>query len=124
MTDPLTLERDLLVAARELISDSERWTQGCNARDRNGAPVPHEHQAAVAWCAAGACRRVSAGTPLLRTVREARNRLDRAVPLGRLGDFNDTHTHAEVLALFDTAVAEIDAEAADSNEAEKSEVPS
>lgn len=96
---------DILIKARELISDPERWTQGVNARNRAGGLTSPENDAAVCWCGIGALCRVAGDDDLHwakavvflhKTAREA--------GFKDFPDFNDTSTHAEVLAAFDRAI--------------------
>jgi hypothetical protein len=102
--DPLSTLR----AARELISVPERWTQGELARGKSGRAVSPRGKAAVCWCAEGAISRYAppygdAWTPSIDALSSG------------LGEeafaFNDTHTHAEVLALFDRTIARLSREA-------------
>ena len=97
---------ETLKAARDLISDPARWTQGCAARNVNGEPVDLMDNTAVCWCALGAI----SITDLMRGIgiSDASKALRRVTPFGLVGQFNDTHTHAEVLALFDAAIAELE----------------
>jgi hypothetical protein len=94
---------ETLKAARDLISDPARWTQGAFARDATGAKSRLYLEQAVCFCAVGAIRRVyvppvAIGSLLKQLPKDCQT----------LGHFNDTHTHAEVLALFDAAIAELE----------------
>jgi hypothetical protein len=40
--------------AKDILSDSSRWTQGVMARNRRGNPTGPEYKNAVAWCLVGA----------------------------------------------------------------------
>jgi hypothetical protein len=92
---------EILKAARELISVPERWTQGGSARDRDGICVKSASAYAVCWCAAGAVYKTGCNDDAsLRALRF----LD-AVSGSTIEPFNDSHTHAEVLAAFDRAIA-------------------
>jgi hypothetical protein len=90
----------VLRQARDLISDASRWTQGDNARNRFGQSCPLDSSAAVCWCAMGALKRVN---PALAW--EARNALAKVID-DSVVTFNDQHSHAEVLAAFDQAIAQ------------------
>jgi hypothetical protein len=85
--------RDVLVAARKLIEKPENWVQGVYR-------VSCEY--GMAYCADGALNAVSPGNP-----EGAYTALKAAMksPVGVVY-FNDHHTHAEVLAAFDKAIAE------------------
>lgn len=45
---------DHLKEIRELVSIPERWTQGSNARNKEGSAIPPTHGRAVCWCVNGA----------------------------------------------------------------------
>jgi hypothetical protein len=94
---------DKLRAARDLISDPERWTQGTIARDWTGKQTTADAVDAFCWCAIGALEKVASNAQPFRALRWA-------MPSGyrSIVSFNDTHTHAEVLALFDKAIAELE----------------
>lgn len=91
-----------LVRARERIGVPERWTQKVGARDCNGKWVRSGGPDAVCWCLTGACyadgnyQAASDAMQLLRTLIG-----------GSVANFNDTHTHAEVIALLDRAIAKL-----------------
>lgn len=92
---------EILKAARELIAKPERWTRGCGARDASGEDVEARSDAAICWCAIGAIVRVSDDNPV-----PAEMLLRRVLPDGGfISSFNDSHDHAEVVALFDRAIA-------------------
>jgi hypothetical protein len=89
---------DVLVKARELVSAPERWTQRSFARSSLGNTVKATSRHAVCWCTFGALQVFGAG------VESRAYRMLRSEVGGFLGKFNDTHTHAEVLAAFDAAI--------------------
>ncbi len=45
---------DLLLAARDLVRDEDKWTRGSFARNKLGFKVPPWREDACQWCAAGA----------------------------------------------------------------------
>ena len=95
---------ETLKAARQLISDPAKWTQGWFARNALGELVDVDSSSAVCFCSIGALCRVESAA-----YSEAKRTLERNISDGlSLGWFNDTHTHAEVLALFDAAIAELE----------------
>ncbi len=94
---------EILKAARELISDPVHWTQGWQARNFQGIGVPAKSGEAVCWCILGALHKTS------EQALEAREALRLFLPYGYgLDEFNDRHSHAEVLELFDKAIHEYD----------------
>lgn len=94
---------EVLRAARELISDSARWTKGTSARDINGQKC--EISRGVSWCALGAADKFSAGRGAAGAALHAALASMPGNELRMVTSYNDSHTHAEVLALFDRAIA-------------------
>jgi hypothetical protein len=95
-----------LKAARQLISDPAKWTQGEVARDKSGKGLDHALSGgAVCWCSLGAIRKVVENYD---DFDEAYDILRDKGKIKQIANFNDTHTHAEVLALFDAAIAELE----------------
>lgn len=105
----------VLEQARELIADEQHWCQGADARDSRGRIVDIGVPRAQAWCALGAighicvARNLGGGfqlTALIAVAEEAGIYLEdpvyRTVPA-----YNDTHTHGEVLELFDRTIARL-----------------
>jgi hypothetical protein len=93
---------EILKAARELIAKPERWTRGSAARNSSGEHVHARSDDATCWCAIGALVMVSADNPV-----PAERLLRSVLPDGPgfITSFNDSHDHAEVVALFDRAIA-------------------
>lgn len=89
---------ETLKAARELISDPKRWTQKTSARDSKGRPTFADEEEAVCWCAIGALSHVNR-----EKLITCCGVLESVMPVG-IATFNDSHTHEEVLALFDKAI--------------------
>lgn len=96
-----------LKAARELISDADRWTQGRCAKDIDGDRVDVRSSSAVCWCSIGAILKdsrfsyaLAALAALSTTVGPSRN----------FAEYNDTHNHVEVLALWDKTIARLEGE--------------
>jgi hypothetical protein len=96
----------VLRKARALIEKPEHWTQGAYARDALGEKCPDGDERAHSFCAIGAMWRV---VPSSLSVTDAANALCRAAGIKTSIDaFNDSHTHAEVLAAFDKAIASLE----------------
>lgn len=101
---------EVLIAAREKIADEKHWTQEAFARiapdedegEVEGRDVRPTNSNAVCWCATGAIAAIQGVTaPDWGDVfTEAFGMTD-----SELESFNDTHTHTEVLNLFDQAIA-------------------
>ncbi len=87
---------EILRAIGERIREPSRWTTAADARDLNGTNVDPLEANAVCWCWYGAlcieARRSASG-------RDGAIRYMRlAADVRAIDEFNDTHTHAEVLA--------------------------
>lgn len=100
----------VLINARKLIDNPQSWTQHKYARDSDGRAVPGESEQAVCWCAIGALQRVSTLINDKRFNQEASACLlaaikpDSSMGLISVARYNDKHTHAEVINLFDEAI--------------------
>ena len=90
---------DKLLAAKKLIEDPKDWTQNAFARDSQGTSVGSYDITAVCYCALGATHKSIMGDSYL-----ADNYLHAAAFPKLASEFNDTHTHSEVLGLFDRAI--------------------
>lgn len=107
---------DLLTAARQRITDPKHWTMLVTARDAAGFRRPPTSPEAVCWCAIGAIvaelyiKHPPVNVSCFLTPKAVRVRntvvsvLTRSMGDDTIGDFNDTHTHEEVLAAFDRAI--------------------
>lgn len=93
--------KEVLIAARAKIEDPKNWTQGECARDSKGKEVHSRNERAVCWCSIGAIAHASGFYYGFDKTIAA---LESVIP-GSISTFNDTHTHAEVLAKFDEAIA-------------------
>jgi hypothetical protein len=92
-----------LRAARALIEDPKHWTQGSYGLDSSGHGVSTRRiNEAVCFCSWGALVRVGIDVIGGRSAEE--RYLDMGMGNRGVGNFNDTHTHAEVLAAFDKAI--------------------
>lgn len=102
-------QSEMLRKARDLIADQARWTKNVFARDEYGYPCSVDDGCARAYCAIGAIEhfaRAEARTRDATEWLEAETRLQDAVGDNQsITEFNDSHTHEEVLALFDAAIA-------------------
>lgn len=106
--DQITLA--ILVSARALISEPERWTQGASVRDAHGRPAGRvDSSCARRWCAVGAISAVSEIWRLqLSSSEMALIELENVDPIGSgVSTYNDTHVHSSVLNLFDQAIATV-----------------
>lgn len=98
---------EIIKAARELISDPDRWTQGAYAKDNLGRWTYVSSPDAKCWCSTGAVYK-AAVCDIQASIRVLKA-LDKAVGVhtklrSNIIHFNDAHTHPEVLAIFDKAI--------------------
>jgi len=89
---------ETLKAARLLITPRENWTQGALSRDKDGIPNPDDE--AVCFCSLGAVMEVTT------CAAEYNNAVDMfyGLVLDDPAYFNDSHSHEEVLEMFDKAI--------------------
>ncbi len=93
---------ETLKQARALIAKG--WTQGAMARDKWGVRESAWSPCAASFCAIGAVRRACGPA---HEIRDGTRALEERCKIP-LEDFNDSHTQAEVLALFDRTIAELE----------------
>lgn len=89
--------KQVLIDARALITPEANWTQTYLARDKYNHPIPPTHPNAACWCMYGAL--IHQGLTF--------GQLSRGIPgvyEFKIGNYNNTHTHAEVLALLDELI--------------------
>ena len=97
--------KQLLIAARKLIENPEHWTQGVMARNCDGHSTYYRNGGAFCFCASGALQRVQADIGLtFDDLHRSMWILEGFCPVDIL-HFNDSHTHQEVLNVFDKAIA-------------------
>lgn len=94
--------RSVLVKARKLISKPERWCKFSLAYDASGNTIYPTCRGAVKWCSIGAIRKVSKSY----AVPEC-NFIARLWRCSSIAVFNDSHTHRQVLAKFDSAIRKL-----------------
>lgn len=99
---------EILRAARERISDPERWTTEAYARDRDGSGTEPQQADAVCWCAVGAFLAEQGLAPRVGDDPHRSNPvldlLIEAAGHRPVAAVNDKDGHAAVLALYDRAI--------------------
>jgi hypothetical protein len=93
-----------LTAAQELIRDPQNWTKNAYARFANGRETSNLDDACK-WCSIGAVLKVMGQTVAAEELVEF-DYLGRAIndtKFGGVPDFNDSHSHSEVMWMFDKA---------------------
>lgn len=107
---------EILEKARELIATPEKWTQGALGRYEDGKIIGSARSVLLAstqgnvrcLCMLGACL-VAEGNPI--GVALGSRELEDALEIDAMDEFNDSHSHAEVLALFDNAIEKLKSQA-------------
>ena len=94
-----------LRAARELISDRNRWTTGFYARDVQGYPVDVDSPKACQFCAIGALYKSWNYFPGIDGLLCF---MQKHTQGKGISEINDHHGHAATLALFDRVIAFIE----------------
>lgn len=92
----MTIYRDDLERVYALIEDPERWAKGFYAYNAQGAECDEHSASAVKWCLDGAFNKCGLDSVYSEQVLH--------LQCGQTPTFNDTHTHAEVLALLRAAI--------------------
>ena len=93
--------KEILSAARAIIANEENWTQGRYAKDKDGSSIGVNCSSAVCFCSIGAIYKITMSpSHAMEVLRK------------HMGDsimaFNDGHTHKEVLAAWDEAIASLE----------------
>lgn len=98
---------EVLKAAKARIATPETWTQDVFAKDNEGCEIMGYSRFAVCFCSIGAIQAVtSKGRDF-----GAEYYLNRQT-YGNIAKFNDSHTHEEVMAAWDRAIAAAEADEA------------
>lgn len=107
--------RDLIISARKVIEKPENWTTQYYARDADNEMCSIESANAVCFCSLGALRKVlynNGGMDIFGRqdflYDTAAGFLKAVAGIGDVADYNDNHTHAEVLALFDKTITDLE----------------
>lgn len=95
--------KQILIAARDVIKNPENWTTDVAARDSKGKEVDPKSEEAVCFCTFGALRKV---TTHQHQVDRASALLWNFMTVG-IAQYNDDHTHEEVLNKIDQAISSI-----------------
>ena len=100
----MSIAKDNLIAARELIADPAHWTTGTYARHKNGNSIGPEESNACQWCSIGALRKVMGSPAILCVTGSEGAALSEQMDGFDIASFNDTRTHAAVIAAWDRAI--------------------
>lgn len=93
-----------LQSAKALIQDEVHWTRGTYARDANYDETDSLSPSAVCWCAIGALSKATDGWIDLHIWDVIDKATYEVAGHTNTAKFNDSHSHAEVLELFDKAI--------------------
>ena len=98
--------KQLLIAAKKLIENPEHWTRGSMARNAEQNPCPVDSEQVTCFCMMGAISAAHLkGSYSLLTPGQVWNVIAREIRTDSIGFFNDTHTHQEVLDVFDQTIS-------------------
>ena len=107
----MTSTHELLIAAKNLISDPNHWTKNVGARNERGTHVLSSHPSAVCFCMLGALNAAAhRNRPQFdrMNLRDASVKLLQVIPDSpMISMFNDrpSTTHSDVMKVFDDAIA-------------------
>lgn len=99
--------KEILIAAKELISDPKKWTQCEFARDAEGEACPVRRPCAVSFCSVGAILLVSS-IHTAHAVPDAESILEKASKtfgFDSISKMNDQSEHEDVMRVFDLAIS-------------------
>lgn len=104
----------ILKDARALIADEKNWTRGTYSRDQYGECVEPSSKEAACFCSLGALAKASNAVELEETLDGEAVLVSLVYEEGfvDVASFNDSHSHAQGLNLFDRAIARAESEAA------------
>ena len=94
---------EVLIAAKALLSDPTKWTQGVFARNSDGDEVDPDDSTAVCWCATGAVRKIAGDD-----VDHILDRLKNSIPsrfVATIPFVNDGPGYDAVMEMYDIAIA-------------------
>lgn len=94
--------KDDLQRMRTLLADPQCWTQGACGRDAKGHQLTVPHPEVTCWCLMGAAIQ-TIGHDITDEIDDHLNDSPLLEGISYIR-FNDTHTHAEVLALLDERI--------------------
>lgn len=99
-----------LKSARALIADPAHWTKGELARDANDDPIRISSLNACKFCSLGALSRAVGVEDFWDTGAfvASRQALMATINGETVWVYNDNHTHAEVLKLFDDTIERLE----------------
>jgi hypothetical protein len=93
---------ELLIAAKDKISNPKNWTTHAAAKDVYDKQISVYSKEAVCWCSMGAVESLVDPTMGI-LIEKAWQRLREAAGCF-ISEYNDSHTHEEVMELFDKAI--------------------
>ena len=97
----------ILEKARAILALPEHWCQQSYARSSTGEKLSDvTDPTACSWCMLGAVEKIEDSFSVVRQVGHHLEQAARALGyrVNRIIDFNDSHTHQEVLRVFDKAI--------------------
>lgn len=106
---------DILLAAKDRISDPEQWTCNADARDKYNGAVEALSEFAVSWCARGAvlteAYKMGKLVPIHDSCVIAKRALRKAAETVAAEDcfmrVNDVHGHGTTMEMFDEAIRDL-----------------
>jgi hypothetical protein len=96
--------RQFLVEVKELIKSPCYWCKNAWAKTKRGIGVQPDHPEARRWCLGGAMRCIDKKYPGNDAYTKAHRKVKEVIKNCAVIDFNDSHTHKEVIEVLDTAI--------------------
>lgn len=102
----------ILRKAKEIIKDRDHWTTGSLMRNKEGESYFNDEP--VSFCSLGAICHAENSLNLDRGDRfDLLSEFYAVTGNESIGSYNDTHTHEEVLSMFDKVIANIEKKVAE-----------
>jgi hypothetical protein len=90
---------EILIKAKEVIVDPKNWIQRSYALDKDNNTLYGSDKNSICFCSIGAIQKVLGRNKL----NKAENFLREAAG-GNMVDYNDNHSHSEVMEVWDKAI--------------------
>lgn len=103
----MTKISEILKQAKALIADEKNWTQGAAARNEKGQIAYSLDPDATCWCSFGAVSKTTEGDLPANGLahNQLYDTLEKEFNCTSISEYNDNHTHTEVMSFWDKAIA-------------------
>jgi hypothetical protein len=105
-----SVHTQILIGAKEILSDSKRWTKGAIARNVHGSATAESDSDAVCWCLNGAICKAERDAGLWPLLSESNTSVQDfiypVIPAEYISYYNDAEetTHSDLMSTLDKAI--------------------